>query len=41
MGPEPLLFAEAYLFQSHLSQGGVIYERLARYPLAVKTNLPL
>jgi len=41
MGPEPLLFAEAYLFQSHLSQGGATYERLARYPLAVKTNLPL
>ncbi len=41
MGSEPLLFAEAYLFQSHLSQEGATYERLARYPLAVKTNLPL
>lgn len=41
LGPEPLLFAEAYLFQSHLSRTGVTYERLARYPLSIKTNPPL
>ena len=41
MGEEPLFFPEAYLFQSHLSRAGAVYERLARYPLLAASNLPL
>ncbi len=40
-GDTPLFFPEAYLFQSHFSPAGAVYERLIRYPLYILPSQPL